>query len=609
MCGIFGYIGKRNALKSVLAGIKRLEYRGYDSAGLAGLKDHKLYFWKEVGKVKQLEEALLKQAPLDLELAIAQTRWATHGGVTKSNAHPHLDNQEKIALVHNGIIENYATIKQELIEEGVTFLSETDTEVIVHLIAKYDQGNLLEAVQKAISRLVGAYSIVLIHVDYPDTIVAIAHECPLVIGIGEKEAFIASDYQAFSDYTREVIYLSHSEIALIKADQLAIYNQEKIKIEKPHAFLELAVHEADKGSYNHYTLKEIFEQPQTIAAAMKGRFNLTTGDIFFEDLKLSDQTLNSIERILILGCGTSLHAGYVASYMIEELARLPVQVEISSEYRYKHPVIPKNTLVIAISQSGETADTIAALRELKAHQALTLAICNTYGSTITRECDSCIYLKAGPEIGVCSTKAFTSQLTVLTLFALLLARKKGMTPTASIQFLEALEKIPSQIDAILDEVNKIQEIAEKYAGYQNFFFLGRNYQYPTALEGALKLKEISYINANGYPAGEMKHGPIALINEECPTVALCANQHTYTKIISNLMEVRARRGKIIAISDQSENNLAAITDELIFIPTTLDPLAPILTSVVTQLLAYFIALAKGADIDQPRNLAKSVTVE
>lgn len=608
MCGIFGYIGLKNPLTTVLQGLKKLEYRGYDSAGLAGIKNNTIYSWKEVGKVSTLEKEVLSN-PVDLEIAIAQTRWATHGGVTKANAHPHLDNLGKIALVHNGIIENYAELKTQLIHEGMKFLSETDTEVIVNLISKYYQGDLLKAVQTALPELKGAFAFVLIHADHPDTMIAVANECPLVIGIGQHEAFVSSDYHAFAFHTRQVMYLTSGEIAVVKASQQEIMNVNSEKVTKEILSLNESTQDSSKGLFAHYTLKEIFEQPITFRSALVGRVLEEYGTATFDDLILEEEIFAKTERILILGCGTSYHAGMVASYMFEEYAHLPVQVEISSEFRYKNPIIQPGTLVIAISQSGETADTIAAIRELKAKGATILALCNVYGSTITREANGCIYLKAGPEIGVCSTKAFTSQLAVLALISLKLARMHHMTKQTGREFLKSLELISEQLKEVLSLEPQIKLLAKKYFSYQNFFFLGRNYMFPTALEGALKLKEISYINANGYPAGEMKHGPIALINPDCPTVALCGNRTTYSKILSNIMEVKARNGLVLAIAEKGSHGIEKIVDDLIWIPKTLDSLSPILTTVVTQLLAYYIALERGEDIDHPRNLAKSVTVE
>lgn len=608
MCGIFGYAGKKDALKTVLKGLKTLEYRGYDSAGLAGIKGNSLIFWKEVGKVSELEKEI-EANPADLDIAIAQTRWATHGGVTKANAHPHLDNTKTIALVHNGIIENYADIKAHLIKEGFVFYSETDTEVIVNLIAKYNQGDILKAVQKALPELKGAFAFVLVHLDDPNQMIAVANDAPLVIGVGNQEAFVSSDYHAFASHTRQVIYLSDGEIAIIRSDSQKIINANGKAIEKTILSLNESSQEGSKGDYEHYTLKEIFEQPQTFRNALIGRTAEEYGTAVFGDLNIDDQVFSKIKRILILGCGTSYHAGLIGSYLFEEIAHLPVQVEISSEYRYKNPAIQPDTLVIAISQSGETADTLAAMRELKTKGALILVICNVYGSSMTREADGCIYLRAGPEIGVCSTKAFTSQLAILSLLALKLARMHHMTRDEGCQYLEALDHISDQLKEVLGKKEEIKKIAHAFSFSENCFFIGRNYMYPTALEGALKLKEISYINANGYPAGEMKHGPIALINAECPTVALCQNKATYSKILSNIMEVKARNGKILAVAETGSKGLEDIADYIIWIPKTIDPLAPILSTVVTQLLAYYVALERKADIDQPRNLAKSVTVE
>lgn len=609
MCGIFGYIGKQNPIKTTLNGLKKLEYRGYDSAGIAGVKSGKIYYCKEAGKISVLEEALDK-LHLEVDVAIAQTRWATHGKPSQINAHPHFDASQSLAVVHNGIIENYEALRTELKEKGVTFLSETDTEVIAHMIADFYEGDLLKAVQQALPLFKGAYAFALIHRDHPDLIIAVAHKAPLVIGIGSGEAFISSDSNALAAHTKEVVYLADGEIAIIKADHLEVYNSSMATINKKTEQLALHADDVTKGSFEHYTLKEIFEQPQTIRNAMLSRLLEDYGTATFEELTFSLSELQSVQRILILACGTSWHAGCIASYLIEDKARIPVQVEISSEFRYKNPVVPPGTLVMAISQSGETADTIAAVRELKAKGTKVLSICNVYGSTLAREADACIFLKAGPEIGVCSTKAFTSQLVVLSLFSLLMARMRNLNKTEGQHFLKALIELPQQVQTVLDSAEAIHQIAKKYASFENFFFLGRNYMFPTSLEGALKLKEISYINANGYPAGEMKHGPIALINENCPTVALCANQLTLDKMASNLMEVKARNGKIIAIAEKNHiNGLKQIADDIIEIPDTIDELSAIPATVVTQLFAYYIAKERGADIDQPRNLAKSVTVE
>lgn len=609
MCGIFGYVGFKDNVKTVIDGLKRLEYRGYDSAGIAGFdEENQLAYCKVVGKVSILEKEVQKKE-LKFNLGIAQTRWATHGKVTESNAHPHLDTHHHLALVHNGIIENHDYLRDLLKEKGVSFLSDTDTEVVAHLISDCYEGNILEAVQKAITQLKGSYALALIHRDFPDQIIAVAHESPLVIGIGANEAFISSDPHAFAFHTRQAIYLSDSEIAVIKAGSQQIYNTNQ-QIVKESQLLEIATDVVSKGQFEHFTLKEIHEQPQSIRSALLARILPEYGTAMFEDLNFNTVDLLTAERILILACGTSWHAGYVASYMIEDKARIPVQVEISSEFRYKNPIILPGTFVIAISQSGETADTIAAVREVKAKGARVLAICNIQGSTLAREADSTIFLKAGAEIGVCSTKAFTSQVVVLALFTLLMARMRHMGKPEGQDFLQHLIQLPDQVQAVLDQSESIQALAKKYAHYENFFYLGRCYMFPSSLEGALKLKEISYINANGYPAGEMKHGPIALINAECPTVALCANQVTFEKLISNLMEVKARHGKIIAVGGfNNRKELEKVADDLFLIPDTIDELSPILVTIFNQLFAYFVAKERGAEIDQPRNLAKSVTVE
>lgn len=607
MCGIFGYVGSKNAVNVVIEGLKRLEYRGYDSAGLAAVQNDQIVFCKEVGKVSALE-AEMKKKKWELPAAIAQTRWATHGKVTQMNAHPHFDSDCSLAVVHNGIIENHEALRHQLKEQGIKFVSDTDTEVIAHLIASHYSGDILAAVQKTVSQLEGAYAVALVHRDFPDQIIAIAHEAPLVIGIGDDEAFISSDPHAFAFYTRQAIYLSDSEIAIIKSDSQQVFSTGKF-IDKEKHVIDHEASEVSKGNFEHYTLKEIYEQPQTIRNALLSRFHVEYGTAIFEELTFADGDLLGVERVLILGCGTSLHAGHVAAYMLEEMARIPVQVEISSEFRYKNPIVPPGTFVIAISQSGETADTIAAVREVKAKGAKVLALCNVHGSTLTREADNTIFLKAGAEIGVCSTKAFTNQVVVLSLFTLLMARMRHMSKIEGQNFLEQLLHIPEQIQAVIDQADNIATIARKYAQYDNFFYIGRRYMYPASLEGALKLKEISYINANGYPAGEIKHGPIALIAEDCPTVALCANRMTYDKLLSNLMEIKARNGKIIAIANQEDRHLEDIVDDIIYVPTSQDELAVIPVTVVNQLLAYYIAQSRGADIDQPRNLAKSVTVE
>lgn len=608
MCGIFGYVGPQNGVDVVLNGLKRLEYRGYDSAGIAGIQNQKLVSCKEVGKLSALEQCLAKEK-FNLHIALGHTRWATHGKPSKVNAHPQFDGKHTLAIVHNGIIENQDHLRKQLIAKGSKFSSETDTEVVAHLIASFYQGDLLQAVKNAIPLLTGAFSIALIHQNHPNQIVAFANHSPLVVGIGAKEAFISSDSHAFSAHTREVIFLSDGEIAMITPEKIEVFDANLEQVQKNSKQLTFSTQDLSKGEYEHYTLKEIFQQPQTIRNALASRFLEEYGTVAFEDVNFEINELLGIQRILILGCGTSLHAGYVAAYMLEEMARLPVSVEIASEFRYKNPIIPHGTFVIAISQSGETADTLASVREVKAKGMKVLLISNTPGSTLSRECDSTIYLNAGPEIGVCSTKAFTSQVVVLSLLTILLARMRHMNKQEGQELLHALHKLPEQVQTILNQAKSIETLAKKYAHYENAYFIGRHYMFPTGLEGALKLKEIAYINAVGYAAGEMKHGPIALLDQQCPVIALCSNQNTMTKMLSNLTEVKARNAPILAIASEGESQVADIADDVIWIPRTLDPMAVILSTVVTQLLAYFIAKERGADIDQPKNLAKSVTVE
>lgn len=608
MCGIFGYIGPKEAASIAIDGLKTLEYRGYDSAGIAVIQNGEIQICKEVGKVSALEREMEKEH-IDCHVAISHTRWATHGKPSKINAHPHIDTYQSLAIVHNGIIENHASLKKSLKEKGVAFVSDTDTEVVAHLIAQYYQGNLISAVQQTLALLKGTFAIALIHKDFPEQIITFANECPLVIGIGNNEAFVSSDSNAFATFTRKVVYLSNGEIAVVHADKLEVYNSDLEAIDKDHQELTEAAETNSKGTYPHYTLKEIHEQPQSIRSALLGRIHEEYGTAIFEDLQFSASELLNIERILILACGTSWHAGFVASYLIEEMAHIPVQVEISSEFRYKNPVLPKETLVIAISQSGETADTLAAVKELKAKGAKILSLCNVTSSTLARISHSNIFLRAGQEIGVCSTKAFTSQIVILSLLSLLLARIRHMSKQTGLNFIQYIKKLPEQAQEVLDNAPHIQQIAQKYAKYDNFFYIGRSYMFPTCLEGALKLKEISYINANGYAAGEMKHGPIALINEQCPTVAFCANKHTLEKLLSNLMEIKARNGKVIAILEKNSHKIDNIADDIIYVPYTIDELSAIPSTIAAQLLAYYIALERGTDIDQPRNLAKSVTVE
>lgn len=609
MCGIFGYIGKknRNVVQTILKGLKKLEYRGYDSSGIAGLKDGVLLYCKEVGKIALLEEQVAAKH-FELDIGIAHTRWATHGKPSQENAHPHFDSSFSLALVHNGIIENYESLRTSLKDQGVKFLSSTDTEVVAHLIESYYRGDLLSAFRQALKQLKGAYAIAVVHKDFPEQIYCVAHDSPLAIGIGKEETFLASDPAAFAEYTQDVVFLTSNEIAVIDAHECDIFTLENERVTKPLERIDSSFVENNKGKYEHYTLKEIHEQPIAISNALSGRLSEEFGTALFKEKNFDKIDFLVVQRIVILACGSSWHAGYIASYMIEELAGVPVDVELSSEYRYKNSVILPYTLVIAISQSGETADTIAAVRELQSKGAKILGICNVATSTLARQADATIFLGAGPEIGVCSTKAFTSQLVLLSELALMLARMHRISKQEGQQFIHALQFLPAQVKEVLNQAPVIEEIARKFCHYDNFFFLGRHYMFPTSLEGALKLKEIAYINSNGYPAGELKHGPIALINEECPTVALCANKATFSKLLSNLMEVKARNGLIIAIAGKDQD-VSSVADEVIHIPDTIDALSPILVTVATQLFAYYMAKERGAEIDQPRNLAKSVTVE
>jgi len=608
MCGIFGYAGFRNAVKEALEGLKHLEYRGYDSAGIAGIAQGQIVCCKTVGKVAILEQ-LVKQEQLELEIAIAHTRWATHGIPNTVNAHPHLDAAATLAIVHNGIIENCSSLRALLEEEGVPFCSDTDSEVIAHLFHRYDEGDFLQAIRKALFHLKGSFAIACIHKDYPDQIFAVAHSSALAVGQAEGEAFIASDLHAFSSSSCEVFFLAQREIAIVHADKIEIFDAAMQRIERErqkHSFHPVDI---SKGDFPHFTLKEIYEQPQALRQALLYRISEEYGNATFEELSLDSSQLMAIDRILIIACGSSLHAGYFAQILIEDKARIPVQVEIASEFRYRNPVVSPNTLVIAISQSGETADTLAAVRELKARGAKQIAICNVEASSLAREADALILLRAGPEIGVCSTKAFTNQLVVLALFALMMARMRHMNKAKGMEFIHNLKRLPAQVEEILARGQEIERVAAYVASFNHAFFIGRSYMHMASLEGALKLKEIAYVDATGYPAGEMKHGPIALISPSFLTIGLCTNALTYDKLLSNLKEVKARQGPLLAIAWEEQKEVSKIADEVIWIPKSCDELAPILATVVTQLLAYFVAKQRGADIDQPRNLAKSVTVE
>lgn len=613
MCGIFGYIGPESGEDPVaicLQGLKHLEYRGYDSAGIAGILDGRINACKTVGRVQDLEQ-MIARSKLKLNSAIAHTRWATHGEPTHYNAHPHFDHHHRLAIVHNGIIENYAEIKEFLIDKGIKFSSDTDTEVIAQLLSYYYESDFFDAFKKTLKELKGSWAVAIIHQDYPDKIFAAATDTPLVIAFNTKssEAYLSSDPHALHRDDLELVYIKAHEIAEITANKVVLYDLDGNVKQMQTEPLQIEKNAVSKGEFEHFMLKEIYEQPTTIRNAMKSRLSEYFGTAYFEDLTFSIHELQSVNRILILGCGTSYHAGCIAASMLENIARIPTEVEIASEFRYSNPILSENTLVIAISQSGETADTLAAIREVKAKGSKIIGICNVKHSKLTREADNCLFLGAGPELSVCSTKAFTSQLTLLSLFTLFMARLRHLSKEDGQKFLSQLKNLPLIVEEILSNTDHIQAIAKKYAHFQGFFFIGRRYMYPTSLEAALKLKEISYVNAVGYPAGEMKHGPIALIDKNLATVAMCGNAQTYSKLLSNLMEIKARQGPIIAFAPKSAKNLDQITDDIIYLPEVDDALASVPYSVASQLLAYHIAKARGTDIDKPRNLAKSVTVE
>jgi glucosamine--fructose-6-phosphate aminotransferase (isomerizing) len=610
MCGIVGYIGSKQAQPVLLSGLKRLEYRGYDSAGMCVLLEHKkaLSMRKLPGKVRALETLLLKK-PLSGTLGIAHTRWATHGAPNQVNAHPHFDCDGEIAVVHNGIIENYAQLKSELIREGHKFKSQTDTEVIAHLIEKYYKNSSLEdAVRRAADEMVGSFALGVISSREPEKLVGARRGSPLVVGVGEKENFLASDIPALLDYTKRVIFLQEDEIAVLTKEGVRLCDLTGRLISREISTITWDVRQAQKQGFSHFMLKEINEQPLVLEAILKHR--IIDSKIRFEELKLDSRRIAAVKSIVIVACGTAYHAGMVGKYILEELTHIPVYVDVSSEFRYRSPIIDKDSLVITISQSGETADTLAALRLAKFRGALTLGICNVLGSTLTRECDGVIYTLAGPEISVASTKAYVAQLATLYLLAIYLGQaRQAISHYSASRLRGALNKIPKVMRGILSKQKSIQKIANNHAHLGSFLFLGRNVNYPTALEGALKLKEISYIPAEGYAAGEMKHGPIALIDEYRAVVCIAPNSKVYEKMISNIQEIRSRSGKIIVIASEEDDKIKELAGEVIYIPRTEEFFSPLTTVIPLQLIAYYIALKRGCDVDQPRNLAKSVTVE
>jgi glucosamine--fructose-6-phosphate aminotransferase (isomerizing) len=615
MCGIVAYIGSRDAYPVIIKGLKRLEYRGYDSAGIA-LLNGGLKVYKKKGKVADLENFVQSCTTLnDLHshVGIGHTRWATHGEPNDVNAHPHCSTDGSIALIHNGIIENYDTIKQELKQRGHVFKSQTDTEVLVHFIEDiYNNSNvsLDEAVRLALTQVVGAYAIVVVDKNNPNQLIAARKGSPLVIGIGENEYFLASDATPIIEYTNEVVYLNDFEIAVIKDGELNIKTLEDVETTPYIQTLELQLEAIEKGGFEHFMLKEIFEQPQSVWDSMRGRIHAQEGKLVLGGINQYINKFLNARRFIIVACGTSWHAGLVAEYILEEFTRVPVEVEYASEFRYRNPIIKENDIVIAISQSGETADTLAAIELAKSKGATIIGICNVVGSSIARATHAGAYTHAGPEIGVASTKAFTAQLTVLTLIALHIAHQKGTMPEARFrQLLIDLEQIPAKIEKILQQNDYIKEISARYKDVRNFLYLGRGYNFPVALEGALKLKEISYIHAEGYPAAEMKHGPIALIDEEMPVVFIATQDSSYEKVVSNIQEVKARKGKVIAVITEGDTHIKKMADYVIEIPATDEALVPIIAVVPLQILAYHIAVMRGCNVDQPRNLAKSVTVE
>jgi len=609
MCGIFGYLGNKNAVSVGLDGLKRLEYRGYDSAGIAALeKSGEIFCEKLAGRVANLQQKL-QGKDINSNLAILHTRWATHGRPTSKNAHPHWDSKKEIFVVHNGIIENYNALKEKLEEDGYRFNSDTDTEILPHLIRKFFRDNLEEAVIKALKLVKGTYGLAIISKKDPNKIVVAKNSSPLLVGIGQNEYIVASDASAVINYTKKVVYLNDGEIGVITPNDFRIFTSNKQLAKKDIQELKWDPGKTEKGRYPHFMLKEIFEQPEAVENTIRGRLIKKEGLAKLGGLERAEKELRGIKRIIIIACGTSYYAGLIGEYMLEEYARVPTEVEYASEFRYRKPAFNKGTAVIAISQSGETADTLAAIQETKRKGVLTLGIVNVVSSTIARIIDAGIYNHAGPEIGVASTKAFVSQLTILVLFTLFLGRQRQMSLTMGKRIAEELEQIPCLIKKVLAQNDKIKKIAKRYHKFDNFLYIARKYNFPIALEGALKLKEISYIHAEGYGAGETKHGPIALIDKNFPTIAVAPSDSVYEKMISNIEEIKARNGPVIAVATLGNKKIGRLVDEVIYIPKTLEMLTPILSVIPLQLLAYHIGVLRNCDIDKPRNLAKSVTVE
>jgi glucosamine--fructose-6-phosphate aminotransferase (isomerizing) len=608
MCGIVGYIGHRDAVPVLIGGLRRLEYRGYDSAGVAVVTNGRVSVRKRVGKLRVLAEDLEK-APLPGKVGVGHTRWATHGAPSEVNSHPHSDNSGSIHLVHNGIIENYQSLKDRLIAEGHTFRSQTDTEVVAHLVGKHYRGDLAAAVREALKEVEGAYAIGVVCDHEPDVLVAARCGSPLIVGLGEGENFIASDVPAILNHTRRIIYLDDHEVIRITKDGVTVTDLDGNVVEKPVHTIEWDASAAEKGGFPHFMLKEIHEQPRVIRDTLRGRF-APDGKITLDDMRISDDELRAVKKIVIISCGTAWHAGLVGKYLLENFVRIPCEVDLSSEFRYRNPLVDESTLVMTVTQSGETADTLAGLREARRRGAKVVSICNVVGSSIARESDGVIYQHAGPEIGVASTKAYTSQVTCFVLFTMYLGRLRGTLSEGDIaEMVAQLRELPGKIEKVLADQSAVLECAEKYHTAQSSLYLGRSYNFPSALEGALKLKEISYIHAEGYAAGEMKHGPIALVDPSLPVVCVCVSSAVYDKMVSNIQEIRARSGKVIAVATEGDTAILAHADDVLYVPETPEYLSPIVVAVPLQLLAYHIAVRRGCDVDQPRNLAKSVTVE
>jgi len=613
MCGIVGYIGEKQAPEIILSGLQKLEYRGYDSAGMAIVSDGAIERRRSEGKLINLCN-IMNSEPVRGHTGVGHTRWATHGRPTEFNAHPHVDNSGSIAVVHNGIIENYMALKDELTEKGHKFVSQTDTEVLAHLMAAEleaaGDGDLVAALRRTLKRVDGAYAIGVVHRDHPEVMLAGRKDSPLIIGLGEGENFIASDVPAILPYTRRIIYLDDMEVAVLKRDSVEVMDLDGGGIEKSIEHIEWNPVLAEKSGYDHFMLKEIFEQPQVIRNTIGGRTDEENAKIYLDELGLTDGEVRKLNTIYIVACGTAYYSGCVGKYLLEKLARIHVDVDLASEFRYRDPMVDESTLVIVISQSGETADTLAALREAKARGAKVMAIVNVKGSSIAREVDGVLYIHAGPEIGVASTKAYMAMLIALMLLSIRFGRIRGLidAPNAR-ELIRKLKSLPGRIERILDDVDGIRDIADRFFEFRDFLYLGRGVNFPTAMEGSLKLKEISYIHAEAYAAGEMKHGPIALIDRHMPVVAICTASDTYDKIISNIQEVIAREGMVIALATEGDENIRKYTNDIIYVPEAMELFSPMVNVVPLQLLAYYVAVNRGSDVDQPRNLAKSVTVE